>query len=250
MDRAASPKDVKDMVAHLAAPRRAILSLDAASVMTMFAPCTDSRMDDAPLSLEAHFFASVRAGDVAVVQHHLQQHPHLLEARGELQWTALMIAVNAGQQDAARFLLECGSVVDASDGRGATALHLAAMQGRADLTQLLLDNGASPQGVEGARAPAPLLLACMYGHVAVVRALLQHPHTQVDQADPRHGETALGSACQYGHAEVVRALLVEGGADVWAVDRRHRKRPREVAAAYGRRACVQVIEVSERGVCV
>lgn len=66
----------------------------------------------------------------------------LLESRNTLGLTPLHIAVESGETEIARELIELGSAVDAVDRFGRTSLHIAARYGRADTLDMLLDKGA------------------------------------------------------------------------------------------------------------
>ena len=68
-----------------------------------------------------------------------------------------------------------------------------------------LASGATPDDVKSA-----LKWACAYGHMDVVRFLLEH---NVDITERHRGETALHHAAYGGHADIV-ALLLERGASV------------------------------------
>ena len=57
-------------------------------------------------------------------------------------WTPLIVASGKGQYDIARFLLDAGADIDATDRFGSTALHAAAIVGKMRLVKLLLRRGA------------------------------------------------------------------------------------------------------------
>ena len=63
-----------------------------------------------------------------------------------------------------------------------------------------------------------MYMACENGHEEVVRLLLAHAATDVNQARTDDGTTPLIMACQQGHEGVVR-LLLKKGAD-WTVGMR------------------------------
>ena len=63
-----------------------------------------------------------------------------------------------------------------------------------------------------------MYMACHQGHEGVVRLLLAHAATDVNQATTDDGATPLFIACEIGHEGVVR-LLLEHGAD-WTVGMR------------------------------
>lgn len=71
-----------------------------------------------------------------------QARKDLLESRNTLGLTPLHIAVEAGETEIARELIELGSSVDAVDRFGRTSLHIAARYGRTEALDMLLDLGA------------------------------------------------------------------------------------------------------------
>ena len=69
-------------------------------------------------------------------------------------------------------LIEKGSIIDASDNNGKTALHRASSANLVTEAQALLEHGASIDPRDH-NASTPLRLAAMLGHTAVVRLLLE-----------------------------------------------------------------------------
>ncbi len=96
---------------------------------------------------------------------------------------------------------------------GHTALHMSAIKGHADNVAALIEHSAgfldpNPQ-VHGSKA-TPLLYAAAQGHLAVVRALLQHEGIDVTPRDAQHWTPAL-AACRAGHGAVLAELLAYMG---------------------------------------
>jgi ankyrin repeat protein len=86
--------------------------------------------------------------------------------------------------------------------------------------QLLLDAGADP-ALEGAAEQEgqrfqllPLSAASLYGHIEVVRLLLEQNGVDHQQVTTDIGTSAFFCACHGGHLEVAQLLLSLGGADV------------------------------------
>ena len=88
-----------------------------------------------------------------------------------------------------------------------------------------------------------MFIACVKGHEGVVRLLLAHAATDVNQARTGTGSTPLFMACQEGHEEVVRQLL-EKGAD-WTVGMRDNGWSPLFVASWAGKAAV-VAELLER----
>ncbi|XP_035681450.1 poly [ADP-ribose] polymerase tankyrase-1-like isoform X1 [Branchiostoma floridae] len=131
---------------------------------------------------------------------------------------ALVLAAGDGSLRGVKAALKAGADIDFyepdSDGTGpkpippCTALHLACIMGHVDVVRLLLRKGASV--VKRDRASfAPLHSAVSKGWIKVVEVLLQHGAT----VDIRDGfqNTPLMAACSYNHVDIVR-LPIEFGA--------------------------------------
>ena len=86
-------------------------------------------------------------------------------------------------------------------------------------------------------------MACQNGHEGVVRLLLAHAATDVNQATTTDGATPLFIACNEGHEGVVR-LLLEKGAD-WTVGMRDNGWSPLFVASWAGKAAV-VAELLER----
>jgi ankyrin repeat protein len=136
---------------------------------------------------------------------------------GPLHQTALHIAVEEGDEDLVKFLLEeFGSdvMMDVEDFDGRTALHYAIEMQDSEMVSLLL--GHSADADKGSRDFAsPLHVASQQGDLESVRALLAHGAT-VNQTDEQ-GWTPLMLATRNGKTPTVKALL-QAGADVTAVN--------------------------------
>jgi ankyrin repeat protein len=121
--------------------------------------------------------------------------------------TALLSAIEHGQEIAINFLLDNGASIDykASDGR--TALHCAAEHGREVIVQLLLNKGADV----GARDTGGLTAfnyATINVHEAVMGLLLDNG-AMVEETG-QYGITALHSVAVRGKMSAVQMLLRRG----------------------------------------
>ena len=128
----------------------------------------------------------------------------------------LVEAVEKGDMEAVRSLLEQRVDVNASQADGATALHWAAHRDDQETAELLLNAGANVN-TTNAYGITPLSLACTNGSAAMIKKLLEagaDPNTALPT-----GETVLMTAARTGNVEAVRALLVQG-ADVNAKETR------------------------------
>ena len=77
-----------------------------------------------------------------------------------------------------------------------------------------------------------MFIACQKGHEGVVRLLLAHAATDVNQARTDDGATPLWMACGMGHEGVVRLLVEEANAEVNKVNGKNRT-PINIAAYKG-----------------
>ncbi|MDD5057330.1 MAG: ankyrin repeat domain-containing protein [Sideroxydans sp.] len=132
-----------------------------------------------------------------------------LEVRDERNWTALIIASAKGSDDVVKMLLESGAKTDVRDMKGYSALHWAAYNGHGNVAKLLLDHGVNPNQ-QCKVGWTPLMLAAARGHL-VASAYLIAFGGDVNQVS-EDGSVALHRACQNGHLAVVK-LLIEKGAD-------------------------------------
>ena len=92
--------------------------------------------------------------------------------------------------------------------QGFTSFLVAAQKGHTDICGLLLAYGSDVNEMKPNTKNTALHLAAMYGHVAVVEALLSWG-AAVDPQNHR-GSTPLHLACQEGHLPCVLALLKAG----------------------------------------
>jgi ankyrin repeat protein len=122
-----------------------------------------------------------------------------------------MKAAKSGDANAAKILVNCTSDTCAdSDAYSSTPLIYAAKYGHLDVVRVLLDGGAEVDRADSIRSTA-LHHAAFRGHLEVCRELLERGAT----VDPVNSwkDTPLHCAARGGHLSVVK-LLVERGADV------------------------------------
>ena len=117
--------------------------------------------------------------------------------------TALIAASGEGHQEIVQMLLTSKADANRIDANGFTALFLAAQNKHSEVVRLLVQAGADPdKEVMGTTA---LASAIVDDSVEVVRWLL-HVKVAVDQVN-EDGQTPLNTACSFGHVEVVRLLV-------------------------------------------
>jgi ankyrin repeat protein len=120
----------------------------------------------------------------------------------------LLDAIKADDGAEARRLLSVDRAsADAAEADGTTALHYAVENGDVELARMLLDAGADP-AAQNRYGVGPLHIGALNGDAAVVGLLLEHG------ADPNaalpEGETALMTAARGGDVATLDALLAAG----------------------------------------
>jgi beta-lactamase regulating signal transducer with metallopeptidase domain len=123
---------------------------------------------------------------------------------------ALLEAIDDGNIQDVRELLDEGANVNAVINDDGTPLIVAAREGQLQIVQLLLDRGADPN-LAVAGDGAPIIMAAREGHARIVEVLLDRG-ADVELVVPED-ENALIQASGEGHLEVVK-LLVARGANV------------------------------------
>ena len=128
--------------------------------------------------------------------------------------TYLMYACKEGNLERAKFLIEHGAEVNASDKKGYTSLMYASLDGNLNVARLLLDNKvpAKVNAVKTDTGSTSLMLACNMNHLDIARLLLDRG-ANVDAARTYDGATSLFIASLYGYLEIAR-LLLDRGANV------------------------------------
>ena len=130
--------------------------------------------------------------------------------------TALHWAAHRDDLETAELLIGAGADVNAANHYGVTPLSLACTNGSAAMVERLLKAGADPNAGQQTGETA-VMTASRSGNVEVVKLLLAHG-ADVNGRETRREQTALMWAVEQAHPEVARALI-EGGADVHARSR-------------------------------
>ena len=134
-----------------------------------------------------------------------------VNARDNHGWTALIAAASIHHLGLAEVLVEFGANLNAEDDRGETALFTAAGLYCGDaFVKLLVENGANVHAKERNGRTA-LHMAAIMGEPAIAKLLLENGAAV--NAKNSHGLTALHEAVRGGELEMVKLLLGEG-ADV------------------------------------
>ncbi|HEU4387618.1 MAG TPA: sigma-70 family RNA polymerase sigma factor [Blastocatellia bacterium] len=205
-----------------------------------------SRSDNFAASV-MEMLTAARTGDVGRVRELLRQNRRLLTARDWLGNTALIMAVNSGQNAVAELLFGAGvrpdiheaaaigqtervtellredaARLDAYSEEGFTPLALAAHYGHQETTKYLLERNANPSIVSRHPLGVTPLHAALFGRqIETARLLIEHDSDvnarRGGKGWPRAGWTALHYTAGYGFVELIGPLLARG-ADLEARD--------------------------------
>lgn len=120
----------------------------------------------------------------------------------------LLIAINDGDLEKVKSLIDAGSAVNARSYNGDTALIVASRKGRTEIAKILIDAKAE---INSEGLWHPLISAIIHGHTDVARLLIQ-AGADVNSKDPQ-GLSALKCAKEQRDFEIVN-LLKKAGASV------------------------------------
>lgn len=115
-----------------------------------------------------------------------------------------------------------------------------------DIRRLLRSDlliGVSMEDSSASLATA-LHLGTIWGHLGVVRMLLSHPRTNVNEAD-ENGSTPFAAACSHGQADIVREFLKLDKVDINARTL-YGATPLSLAAYFDRQDVVRELIASDR----
>jgi ankyrin repeat protein len=157
-------------------------------------------------------------------------HPEYVNANGGYHVSPLAAALGAGHFKIAQLLFQRGADVDVRGCYNRTPLLGVSCRGHLQIAQWLLGRNANTNLRDETNGWTPLHSAAFYGHVDVVRLLLQY---KADSNSQDSGDQIpLHKAVQNGHVDVAR-LLLEYGADANAQDK-HRFTSLHMASREGR----------------
>ena len=120
----------------------------------------------------------------------------------------LIRAVEDGDIENIRILLDAGANPNILDIYGSTALMIASLRGHIEIVRLLLERGAQTDWKDNNDGYTALMIASIYSNTEMVRLLLKHG-TEVN-LQSHYGNTALILASRGGDMNIVRLLLKHG----------------------------------------
>ena len=147
---------------------------------------------------------AARAGDIDRVKTLLKAEPRLLVARDPMGNTALIMAVNSGHDALAHLLFDAGVE---------PGLHEAAAIGDSGRVRAALEREPSQLDADSPEGFTPLALAAHFGHLDVMRLLIDRGADVNRVATHRIAVTPL-HAVLFGRQVDAALLLIERGADV------------------------------------
>ena len=136
--------------------------------------------------------------------------------------------------------------INATDGRGRTALAWAAVGGHEDAVAILLqekDVKANTQDTK--RGLTPLCLAAVKGHEGVAKLLLGREDVNPNTADIKDSQTPLALATVEGHEGVVKLLLAREDINPNTADTMNGRTPLALAAVEGHEGVVKLLLARE-----
>ncbi|RYP56140.1 hypothetical protein DL771_012085 [Monosporascus sp. 5C6A] len=123
---------------------------------------------------------------------------------------SLRWAVETGDVEMVKLLLDRGADVAVTNQDGWTPLIAASKKGHIDVVRLLLaTNGVNADLMDSESGQTPLSWAAANGYEAVVQLLLDTGKVDIDSRD-NNGRTPLQWAAEKGHETIVRLLLKKG----------------------------------------
>jgi ankyrin repeat protein len=137
--------------------------------------------------------------------------------------TTLLTAGLNGREAIVKLLLDNGADVKAVNKAGSSALYCAAYMGYAKVVEILLNNGtvanknSKAAAGEVVQLEAAFRVAALWGHIAVMKQLLEHG-VDKNSADS-HGRNALHLTARGGHLEIF-SYLMNLGLDPGGKDKR------------------------------
>ena len=145
-----------------------------------------------------------------------------------------------GNLEAVQWYIKEGINVNQVDNRGFTPLYIACAWGHLDVVNALLSTDGIDVNKANRYRATPLYIACQHGHLEVVNALLRQDGININLA--RYGgSTPLYVACRNGHSDVVNALLRQDGIDINRAESEYGRTPLYTACLNGHLEVVKAL---------
>ncbi|XP_067676346.1 serine/threonine-protein phosphatase 6 regulatory ankyrin repeat subunit A-like [Haliotis asinina] len=144
-------------------------------------------------------------GDVEVVKYVISRDCVDINGRVRCGRTPVMLAAVNGHKEIMELLVAKGANVTLTDKNGNTILHRACRGGDIEVVKYIVSKKMVDINTGKRKNQTSLMLACLWGHKAVVELLVQQGanHSLTD----KRGDNILHYACQGGHVEVVTFII-------------------------------------------
>lgn len=151
------------------------------------------------------FQSAIRSADLSEIEKAVKADPKVLE--GVQGQPAIIFALQSGQVDSARKLMELGADLSAKNQQGHSVVHWAVMRRNNDFLQELIDEGAEID-LKDNNHYTPLIMAVYYANVDGAKTLLK-AGCSVDVED-QQGMSPLHASMGRGNEELIDILLEKG----------------------------------------
>ncbi|XP_048257810.1 serine/threonine-protein phosphatase 6 regulatory ankyrin repeat subunit A-like [Haliotis rufescens] len=178
-------------------------------------------------------------GHVDVVKYLLSQDTVDVNSRGRYKQTPMMRAAKNGHKEVVELLVKKGADLSlAYNADGSNVLHLACVNGHVDVVKYLLSQDTVNINSRGWRKRTPMMRAAEEGYKEVVE-LLVSKGADASLVDKR-GNNLLHLACQRGQMELVKYIVSQ---DMVDINRRGLKKrsPVMIAAESGHKEVVELL---------
>lgn len=189
-------------------------------------PESRNEIDQTPLHLAS------KKGCIDIVQYLAVERGCNPNVTDEYLMTPLHYASMHGHLEIFKFLtIKCECKIEAKDVEGRTVLHYACKYGHFDIVQFIRDTNCETEHTDLQPVSClyvniayhlsrtkdhylmtPLHLACIHGHIKIIRYLINNYNTQKWTKD-KHRRTPLHLACENGHLDAVQYLTTLQGSN-------------------------------------
>ncbi|KAL3076185.1 hypothetical protein niasHT_038811 [Heterodera trifolii] len=170
------------------------------------------------LRMADHGFTPLRlaceVGHLGIVKLLVEEGKADIEIADSYGKTALMVACSLQKCDIVRYLIGKGAKVDRTNAKGISPLLSACIDGHLEIVKLLVEGGKADIEIEADSVIewSPLMVASKKRKWDIVRYLIEKG-VKVDQTNAK-GISPLHLACIDGHLEIVKLLVEVGKADI------------------------------------
>jgi ankyrin repeat protein len=182
---------------------------------------SNSALDADHADAATRLYSAIRDGDAKVMKRLCKVYGGtIVNAENNAGWTALHWACMYGKLEAVQILVERGyGTVDAENRDGDTPLHFACFHGRLPVVQYMVTMTGAYIHAVNAKGNTPLHLASKHGCTPVVRYLVEMCHADVN-ARNINGETPLLAAARSKSEwlETIQCLVEMADTDIHAVN--------------------------------